>query len=51
MDDPVVDINWSDYISDWYYNYTFRPLPGVGHFAMREATDILNQEIRDFFKS
>lgn len=50
MDDSVVDINWSDYISDWYYNYTFRPLPGVGHFVMREATDILNQEIREFFK-
>lgn len=49
MADPVVPSVWSDYISDWYTNFTFRPLPGVGHFCMWEAPEIIVEEARGFF--
>jgi pimeloyl-ACP methyl ester carboxylesterase len=49
MDDPVVPVVWSDYVSDWYYNYEFKALPKVGHWVACEAPDIFNAEAKRFF--
>lgn len=50
MDDPVVPAVWSDTIPMWYTNYTYRALPNVGHFVMREAPDIVNSSLKEFFR-
>jgi pimeloyl-ACP methyl ester carboxylesterase len=50
MDDPVVPVTWSDYISDWYYNFEFKALPGVGHWVQAEAPERFNAEALQFFK-
>lgn len=49
--DPVAPSIWSDYISDWYTNFTLRPLPGVGHFVMWEAPETVIEEANAFFGS
>jgi len=51
VDDPVVAVTWSDYIPDWYTNFIYKALPNVGHFVMREATQLVNNTLREFFRS
>jgi pimeloyl-ACP methyl ester carboxylesterase len=38
-DDPVIPVEWSDRIPEFFPNSTMRRLPGVGHFVPFEAPD------------
>jgi pimeloyl-ACP methyl ester carboxylesterase len=38
-DDPVIPVEWSDRIPEFFPNATIRRLPGVGHFVPFEAPD------------
>jgi pimeloyl-ACP methyl ester carboxylesterase len=48
--DTCVIINWADLVPHYYLNLTFRPVKKAGHFLMREAPDIFNTEVTEFFK-
>ncbi len=47
-DDPIIPVEWSDTISDWYTNFEFEVVPNCGHFIMREATDMFNIKVEEF---
>lgn len=49
MSDPVVPVTWSDLVPLWYKNYTYKVIPNCGHFVGREAHELVNKEIIDFF--
>lgn len=47
-DDPILPIEWSDLISNWYRNFRFEVVPEAGHFIMREAPETFNSVTREF---
>lgn len=49
MKDIFVPAEWGVYISDWYTNFTERPVHEGGHFLNRDSTEIFNSEVAAFF--
>jgi pimeloyl-ACP methyl ester carboxylesterase len=45
--DPVIPVDWSDRISEFFPKATLRRLPGVGHFVPFEAPDEVVEAIRE----
>lgn len=49
--DPVIPIEWSDRLSEFFPRSTMEPLPGVGHFVPFEAPDEAASAIREAMAS
>jgi pimeloyl-ACP methyl ester carboxylesterase len=47
--DPIFPYAWTDRLGDTFSNLDLAPLPGVGHFAHREAPDRAAAEVATFF--
>lgn len=45
--DPVIPVEWSDRIGEFFPSSTVRRLPGVGHFVPFEAPDEVLEAIRE----
>jgi pimeloyl-ACP methyl ester carboxylesterase len=46
-EDPVIPVEWSDRIPEFFPNSTLQRLPGVGHFVPFEAPDEVAAAIRE----
>lgn len=46
--DPVVPVAWADRLPEYFPRLTLKRVPGVGHFMMREAPDLVVREVLDF---
>lgn len=49
--DAVLPLAWSDKLSEFFPDLTFRTVPQAGHFMMREKPDLVNQAIAEFVLS
>ncbi|TMC00429.1 MAG: alpha/beta hydrolase [Chloroflexi bacterium] len=47
-DDAVLPLPWSDKLSDFFTDLTFKPVEAAGHFLMREKPELVNEEIVQF---
>jgi pimeloyl-ACP methyl ester carboxylesterase len=45
--DPIFPFSWSDRLADFFSDYRFERLPGVGHFTPLEATEKFAMEVRE----
>ena len=46
--DPVLPVAWADRLSEYFPQLTFKRIPAVGHFMMREAPDLVVDEVLRF---
>lgn len=47
--DPIIKIEWSDLLGDYFSDYAFAPVQRAGHFVHYERPDLANREIDQFF--
>ena len=47
--DPVLKVEWSDRLGDYFTDLDFSPVRGAGHFVHYERPDLANREIQEFF--
>jgi len=47
--DPVLPVAWADRLPEYFPELTFKRVPGVGHFMMREDPDRVVAEVLAFF--
>jgi pimeloyl-ACP methyl ester carboxylesterase len=50
-DDPILPFAWTDRLSEYFPKLTVKRIPAVGHFMMREAPDLVVEEVLAFLKS
>ena len=50
-EDPLIKIEWSDRLGDYFADYTLEPAPGAGHFVHYETPEAANREIIEFFSN
>jgi pimeloyl-ACP methyl ester carboxylesterase len=48
--DAVLPVAWSDNLSNFFPDLTFRKVPEAGHFLMREKPELVNEAIIEFLK-
>jgi pimeloyl-ACP methyl ester carboxylesterase len=48
-EDPLVRIEWSDRLGDYFSDYSFQSAPRAGHFVHYEKPETANREIIEFF--
>lgn len=46
--DPILPVAWVDRLPEYFPQLTLRRVPGVGHFMMREAPEVVVREALDF---
>ncbi len=46
--DPILPIAWADRLPEYFPKLTFKRIPAVGHFMMREAPELVVKEVLDF---
>ncbi len=49
--DSILPIAWADRLPEYFSALTLKPVPGVGHFMMREAPEYVVQEVLRFFQA
>ena len=46
--DPILPVAWSDRLPEYFPRLTLKRVPAVGHFLMREAPELVIQEVVNF---
>src|SRR5438034_1127235 len=46
--DAILPVAWADRLPEYFAKLTLKRVPGVGHFMMREAPDLVVDEVRAF---
>jgi len=47
--DPILKVEWSDRLGDYFTDLDFSPMREAGHFVHYERPDLANREIVEFF--
>ena len=47
--DPILKVEWSDRLGDYFMDLDFSPIREAGHFVHYERPDLANREILEFF--
>ena len=50
-DDPVLEQALNDDLGRWVDDFTFKPIPGCGHWTQQEAPEIVNTELLAWLKA
>ena len=48
-EDPLIKIEWSDRLGDYFSDYSLEPARGAGHFVHYETPEAANREVVEFF--
>ena len=46
--DPILPVAWADRLPEYFPRLTLTRVPGVGHFMMREAPEVVVREVLGF---
>lgn len=50
-EDPVMLVDWSDTLGEYFSNFTLQTLPGIGHFVPFEAPDHVMKAVKNLVSS